>query len=1028
MGRGRAGRAPRLRLLFWLDASDAALESEWRSSDGTLLTFTPWSDNQPDNFNGAEDCAISQGGGGTWGDSRCDGQRDYACQLPYTDSVADGCDTCPDDLDPIQLDADGDGVGDACDTDTDGDGVLNVLDNCPNVANADQADGDGSGSFNCGGVASCEAESGCDWLTDGNGRAWLACNIARNFDDARAYCQQFGGDLVIVDDAEEQAVLAGYRNSGWIGLRDVVGDNRGWYWVDGTELTDEDARWDDIEPNGINEGCAQIWNDGTDWNDANCGGQNAFFCETVGDQLGDVCDNCPDVSNGDQLDTDGDGFGDACDDDDDNDGYSDEAERACGTSTVDASVGAVDDDADGTCNRIDNCPAIANADQLDTDRDGDGDACDLDDDDDQFTDEEEAALGTDQLLADTDGDERTDYQEIVLDGTDPLDINSVVALTNRFDYELTDGIGFLWDINSRGAFNNGTSDAFDNYGYLNINGTRFPSQDTGALSEDGRTLTLGPVLMDGLRVYRQFFIPENDGYARVIEIIENPTDEAILTAIDFDGDLGSDEETAVYASDNGDFIADLGDLWFVTDDTPGDDDPTLGHAFADPSSLGALNRLVYTEDEFEWGTTTTVPAGSTIRFAWFMTQQSGTQDAIDQISTIANDPGAYLADLSQEAQNTVFNWSLGVDTDGDGLSDALEALLGTDVDNPDTDGDSVPDGLEFNAGTDPLVADGDIDTDGDGIANDAEIALGTNLLNPDTDNDGLRDDEELALGTDPTDADSDNGGMLDGDEAQAGNDPLDPTDDFTTLEHQLLDAAGFLWDVDDRGDIDDGTSDAYDSMGFMSLNDTRINRQNTALFELEGRQLLFSDTVTFTAALLDATPIDVEVLNERRLYVPADGQFLRYVDSFTNLSAETIVFTANFNGNLGSDSSTNLIASSNQPVVEADVVDATDRWFVSDDDDDGSDDPTLGFAWQSASAPAQAASATLSRDDVDIQFEITLAPGETKSLMFFMSQHRDRAEAQQMVPLFEFAGDVGAGIGDDLLANIQNRVVEVDEL
>lgn len=45
------------------------------------------------------------------------------------------------------------------------------------------------------------------------------------------------------------------------------------------------------------------------------------------------------------------------------------------------------------------------------------------------------------------------------------------------------------------------------------------------------------------------------------------------------------------------------------------------------------------------------------------------------------------------------------DTDGDGLSDAAEALLGTDPNNPDTDGDGLCDGAEVLAGTDPLDAE-----------------------------------------------------------------------------------------------------------------------------------------------------------------------------------------------------------------------------------------------------------------------------------------------------------------------------------
>ncbi len=45
-------------------------------------------------------------------------------------------------------------------------------------------------------------------------------------------------------------------------------------------------------------------------------------------------------------------------------------------------------------------------------------------------------------------------------------------------------------------------------------------------------------------------------------------------------------------------------------------------------------------------------------------------------------------------------WDL--DSDGDGLCDADEVALGTDLDDPDTDGDGHADGEEAEAGTDPL--------------------------------------------------------------------------------------------------------------------------------------------------------------------------------------------------------------------------------------------------------------------------------------------------------------------------------------
>ena len=68
-----------------------------------------------------------------------------------------------------------------------------------------------------------------------------------------------------------------------------------------------------------------------------------------GDGIDDAQDNCPDIDNPQQEDTDADGRGDACDEDDDGDGVPDAG---------------------------DNCPLAANADQRDSDADGAGDACD----------------------------------------------------------------------------------------------------------------------------------------------------------------------------------------------------------------------------------------------------------------------------------------------------------------------------------------------------------------------------------------------------------------------------------------------------------------------------------------------------------------------------------------------------------------------------------------------------------------------------------------------------------------------------
>ena len=69
----------------------------------------------------------------------------------------------------------------------------------------------------------------------------------------------------------------------------------------------------------------------------------------------------------------------------------------------------------------------------------------------------------------------------------------------------------------------------------------------------------------------------------------------------------------------------------------------------------------------------------------------------------------------------------GIDSDGDGLTDAEEALWGTDPHNPDTDGDGLTDGEEVRLHyTDPLVAD----TDGDGFSDGDEVRAGSDPLDP----------------------------------------------------------------------------------------------------------------------------------------------------------------------------------------------------------------------------------------------------------------------------------------------------------
>ena len=130
------------------------------------------------------------------------------------------------------------------------------------------------------------------------------------------------------------------------------------------------------------------------------------------------------------IDTDGDGIPDTTDTDDDGDGINDSDEALIGTDPLlfdtdgDGNSDGVDDfDGDGISNDdesdetagivTDTAPADGNPDitfaaGLDTDGDGIPDTTDTDDDGDGINDADEALIGTDPLLFDTDGDGNSD--------------------------------------------------------------------------------------------------------------------------------------------------------------------------------------------------------------------------------------------------------------------------------------------------------------------------------------------------------------------------------------------------------------------------------------------------------------------------------------------------------------------------------------------------------------------------------------------------------------------------------------------
>jgi hypothetical protein len=650
--------------------------------------------------------------------------------------------------------------------DTDEDGVGDADDNCPTVDNSLQQDQDEDGLGDacdpclltaendpdadgaCGVLADWTLWSVCD---GGSGHLYRQSSGTASWTLAQAHAarQDVGAGpayLACIGSAAENTWLRQNLTQGrrtWIGFTDEAqeGDFR---WVSGEPVAY--TRWNGGEPNDLNgEDYTEMREDGT-WNDLPAGQQLRFLIELPyvepdedEDLRPDRCDNCPLVANAEQIDQDGDGLGNACD---------------------------PDIDGDGVENLVDNCLLVPNAGQADLDEDGLGDPCDGDVDGDgtvNATDNCPTTANPDQ--ADLDEDGLGDRCDPDLDG-DGLanDLDNCPAVANPGQADLDeDGIGDPCDGDVDG---DGTVDATDNCPTV-------ANPDQADLDDDGLGDRCDPDLDgDGLA-------NDADNCPAVANSGQADLDEDGLgdrCDPDLDGDgLANDADNcpAVVNPDQADLDEDgLGDGCdpdWDGDEAANDADncPTVANpdqADLDEDGLGDRCDPDLDGDGLANGADN-CPAVANPDQADLDEDGLGDPcdpdrdgdevgDEEDNCRVVANPD---QADLDEDGLGDACD----PDVDEDGLPNELEELAGLDPRDPDTDADRIADGEEWGEEEVPADTDGeepidalDDDSDGDGVS-DLEEAGDDELGTPAVDTDG----DELP---DYRDEDSDDDGVLDG--------------------------------------------------------------------------------------------------------------------------------------------------------------------------------------------------------------------------------------------------------------------------
>lgn len=169
-------------------------------------------------------------------------------------------------------------------------------------------------------------------------------------------------------------------------------------------------------------------------------------------------------------------------------------------------------------------------------------------------------------------------------------------------------------------------------------------------------------LICGVAGYRKVWVPSDSNYARWMNVLHNPTAAPIMMRVGTANNLGSDGDTLVVTSSNGDATFDVTDTWITTMQNYSgttSPDPRLGHVLQGADAEVGLSavRFVNNNDNVYWAWDVTVQPGEAVTLMNFTVGELSKAAAAGSAAELATLPDSAVRCIDQASLSTIVNFA-----------------------------------------------------------------------------------------------------------------------------------------------------------------------------------------------------------------------------------------------------------------------------------------------------------------------------------------------------------------------------------